>query len=93
MYTKNGYPKSYLPGVETGRAEQVAARLNANVLVIFGANFAQLKGGAHLAVQLVLLLRHANVIFRRGHHSLRQVGIHIAPVWVAVTGDSVKSES
>ena len=39
-------------------AEEVAARLYPDVLAVLGADLAQLERGAHLAVQLVLLLGH-----------------------------------
>ena len=39
-------------------AEQVAAGLYPDVLAVLGADLAQLERGAHLAVQLVLLLGH-----------------------------------
>lgn len=48
--------ESYLPGGETGGAHQVTAGLDLHVLVVLGADLAQLESGAHLAVQLVLLL-------------------------------------
>ena len=47
---------SYLPGGEAGGAHEVAARLDLHVLVVLGAVLTQLEGGAHLAVELVLLL-------------------------------------
>ena len=47
---------SDLPGSEAGGAHEVAAWLNLHVFVVFCADLAQLKGGAHLAVELVLLL-------------------------------------
>ena len=40
------------------RAEQVTTRLYPDVLAVLGADLAQLERGAHLAVQLVLLLGH-----------------------------------
>ena len=49
---------SDLPGGEAVCAEQVAARLYPDVLAVLGADLAQLERGAHLAVQLVLLLGH-----------------------------------
>ena len=48
----------YLPGGEAVCAEEVAARLYPDVLAVLGADLAQLERGAHLAVQLVLLLGH-----------------------------------
>ena len=63
----------------------MAAWLDANIFVIFGTNFAQLKSGAHLTVQFVLLLGHPDVIFWGLHDSLGQVWIHIATIRKAVT--------
>ena len=48
----------YLPGGEAVCAEEVATRLYPDVLAVLGADLAQLERGAHLAVQLVLLLGH-----------------------------------
>jgi hypothetical protein len=48
----------YLPRGEARRAQQVAARLYPNVLVVLRADLAQLERGAHLTVQLVLFLRN-----------------------------------
>ena len=62
----------YLPGGEAVCAEEVAARLYPDVLAVLGADLAQLERGAHLAVQLVLLLGHLQQeqpsnIFRHHH--------------------------
>ena len=40
----------------------MAARLDADVLVVLGTNLAQLERGAHLTVELVLLLGHLDVV-------------------------------
>lgn len=40
----------------------MSARFNANVLIILGADLAQLECGAHLTVEFVLLLRYLNKI-------------------------------
>jgi len=80
----------YLPGREAGRAEQVTARLDAHVLVVFGADLAQLEGGAHFAVELVLLLRHLDVILGRGRHRVAQVRIHRTAVRIQVTANKKK---
>ena len=53
-----------LPGSETGSAEQVAARLYPDVFRVLRADLAQLEGGAHLTVELVLLLCHLHVVLR-----------------------------
>lgn len=50
----------YLPGCEARRAHEVAARLDLDVFVVLGADFTKLEGGAHFAVQLVLLLLSQN---------------------------------
>ena len=44
-----------LPLTETGRAEEMTAGLEFDVLVVLGADLAELEGRAHLAVDLVLL--------------------------------------
>jgi len=54
-----------LPGSKTRRTEQVSARLNADIFIILGADLAQLERGAHLTVQLVLLLGDSNVVLGR----------------------------
>ena len=51
-----GHPSAYLPGGKAGGAHQVTAGLNLHVLVVLRTDLTQLEGGAHLAVQLVLLL-------------------------------------
>lgn len=48
---------SYLPGSETGGAHEMTAGLNLHILVILGTDLTQLESGAHLTVQLILLLR------------------------------------
>lgn len=47
---------SYLPGSETGGAHQMTAGLNLHILVILSTDLTQLESGAHLTVQLILLL-------------------------------------
>ena len=52
-----GARETYLPLCETRRTEQVAARLQTYIFVILGTNLTLLEGGAHLTVQLILLLQ------------------------------------
>ena len=52
-----GAGETYLPLCETRRTEQVAARLQTYIFVILGTNLTLLEGGAHLTVQLILLLQ------------------------------------
>lgn len=47
---------SYLPGRETGSAHQMAAGLDLHILVVLSADLAQLERGAHLTIELILLL-------------------------------------
>jgi len=54
----------------------MAARLNADVFVVLGTDLTQLERGAHLTVQLVLLLCHSNVILGRVVHQETQIGRH-----------------
>ena len=53
---------SYLPVNKTERAHQVSARLQLDVLVVLRADLAQLERRTHLAVDLVLLGRHLDVV-------------------------------
>lgn len=46
----------YLPGSQTRGAHQVSAGLNLHIFVVLCADLTELEGGAHLAVELVLLL-------------------------------------
>ena len=71
---------THLPLSETGRAQEVSTGLQTDVLVILGADLAQLEGGAHLAVQLVLLLRYADVVLLAVPHQETQVRVHVATV-------------
>lgn len=70
----------HLPGRQAWCAQQMAARLDANVLVVLCTDFAQLEGASHLAVKLVLLLRHGDMILERTLHGKREVRV----VWLAV---------
>jgi len=54
-----------LPGREARCTQQVSTRLNANVLIVLGTDLTQLERRAHLTVELVLLLGHANVVLGR----------------------------
>ena len=54
------YP-TYLPLVEAGGTQEVAAGLNLDVLVVLRTDLTQLERGAHLTVQLILLLGHLGV--------------------------------
>jgi hypothetical protein len=62
----------------------VSAWLYSHVLVVFGANFAQLEGTAHLAIKLVLLGGDFNVFLRRRLDCPRQVRIYVAPVRIEI---------
>jgi hypothetical protein len=45
------------------------ARLDPYVFAVFSADLAELKGGSHLAVELVLLLSDFDVVLGGGLHS------------------------
>lgn len=67
----------YLPGCEAQSAHEVTAGFNLDVFVVLGADFTKLEGGAHFAVQLVLLLlSHTarSVSHRRSLHHGRTDG-------------------
>ena len=57
----------------------MTTRLYTNVFGILSADLAELEGGAHLAVELVLLLGHPHVVLRCGLDSPGEVGS--AQVW------------
>ena len=52
---------AYLPRLETSLAYKMSARLDPYIFVILSTYLAELKGGTHLAVELVLFLTHLNV--------------------------------
>ena len=76
---------SYLPKCETRGAEEMAAGFYPDVFAVLGANLAQLKGRPHLAVELVLLLRHLDVVFRGGSYGFGKVGVLVSTVRVQIT--------
>jgi len=47
----------HLPRCQTGSAHQVPAGLDLHIFVVLCTDLAELKSGAHLTVQLVLLLQ------------------------------------
>ena len=69
----------------------MSAGFNPNVFTVFGANFAELERGSHLAVKLVLLLRDLDVVLGGGLHRPAQVGVDASPVGVEVTERTNKS--
>ena len=64
------------------------ARLKPHVLVVLGADLAQLECGAHLAVQLVLLLGHLNVVFGFVGSQGADVGVHHPTVGIQVAAST-----
>lgn len=58
----------------------MTARLDADVFVVFRANFAQLKSGTHFTVELVLLLSNLDVILGRGGHRPTKIWVHRSSV-------------
>lgn len=72
------------------RAEQVAARLDLDVLVVFGAYFAKLEGRSHLAVELVLLLRNTDVILAAVLGQAADFRIDWSTVWKQVAAQKHK---
>ena len=76
--------KPYLPGSQTHGAQQVSTRLNFNVFVIFSTDFTELEGGAHLAVELILLLRHFDVVLGEVLQQETEVRVDVPPIWVQV---------
>ena len=74
----------YLPRREAWRTEKMSAGLDPHVLVVLGADLAELEGGAHLTVELVLLLRHLNVVLGEVRYQEAQVGVHRTTVRIQV---------
>ena len=66
-------------------AEQVSARLYSDIFTILCTNFAKLEGGAHLTVELVLLLGHSHVVLGGGLDCPGEVGVDAPTVRVEIT--------
>ena len=62
----------------------MAARFDSHVLVVFGANFAELESGAHFAVELVLLLSDFDVLFARVLNRRRQIGVDVQTIGIQI---------
>lgn len=77
---RTSLPASLLPLLQAEVAHQVTTGLQAYIFVVFSADFAELKCGAHLAVQLILLLRDSDMFIRRGY----QVVANIRVVWFTI---------
>ena len=78
-----------LPGCETGSAEEVPTRLYPDVFGVLRADLAELEGWAHLAVELVLLLRHSHVVLGGGLDRPGEVGVDTPAVRVEITETSI----
>ena len=63
----------------------MTARFDPDILVVFGADFAQLERGAHFAVQFILLLRHLDVILGSGGHRPAKIRIHAPAIRIQIT--------
>jgi len=62
----------------------MAAWLQLNVLVILGADLAQLEGRTHLTVEFILLLGHSDVVFCDIRDETRQVGVCVLSIRIQV---------
>ena len=78
------FPLTHLPRLKTRRAEQMAAGLDPHIFVVFGADLAELEGGAHLAVELVLLLRDFDVLLVRVLDRRGKIRVYVPTVGVKV---------
>ena len=74
-----------LPGCETGSAEEVPAWLYPDVFGVLRTDLAELEGGAHLAVELVLLLGHPHVVLRCGLDRPGEIRVNTAAVRIQIT--------
>ena len=63
----------------------MTARLYADVFGILSADLTELEGGAHLTVELVLLLGDPHVVLGCGLHRPGEVRVNTAPVRIEVT--------
>ena len=63
----------------------MTTRLYTNVFGILSADLAELEGGAHLTVELVLLLCHSHVVLRGGLHCPGEVRVDAPAVRVEIT--------
>lgn len=73
-----------LPILQTRRAYQVTARLEFAILVVLGANLADLKRRADVTVHLVLFARALNSRRRQDGNRRRDVDLDVAAVRVDV---------
>lgn len=71
-----------LPLVETGCTEEVPTWLYLDVFVILCTDLAQLKGGAHLTIELILLLCHLDVVLLGLLHQVTKVRVDTATIRV-----------
>lgn len=62
----------------------MATRFYSDIFVVLGTDLAQLEGGAHLAIELVLLLSHLDVILRRIKNQVRKIRVHVSTVRIEV---------
>lgn len=81
---------THLPTLQTGGAEKVTARLELDVLVVLGADLAQLEGGAHLAVDLVLFGGDLHVTLWRRLKRVTQVRVDGSAIGVEVAETKVE---
>ena len=63
----------------------MAARLYPDVFGVLRTDLAELEGGAHLAVELVLLLGHPHVILRCGLDRPGEIRVNTAAVRIQIT--------
>ena len=66
----------------------MAARLEAYILVVLCTDLAELESGVHLNVELVLLLRHRDVLICCVGKE-RQVRVDVAPVRIQVAATHI----
>jgi hypothetical protein len=62
----------------------MTTRIKPYALQLAIAYLAHLKGGVHVAVDVVLLFGHFNVLFRRDIDLISDIGVDILPVGILV---------
>ncbi len=70
--------------LQTGRTQQVAAGVDADALDVVVADFAQLKGGLDVAVEVVLLLGDLDPFLRCQPNLFPQVRVGVLPAGVQI---------
>ena len=75
-----------LPLFQAQVTHQMATGFQPHIFIILGTNLAKLKSGAHLTVELILLLCYSNMLVRGSDQMLANIRIGRFSIWVQVAG-------